>query len=215
MVPFDIFLAVVVGFSLIYSLFKGMVREIFSLLSLIAGYVVAVRYQGMGADWLEQFIGNDTVARLASFALLFIVTAAVVSILGGYARKLIRTSEVLSGWDRLGGGVFGVVKGVFFMVLLMFPLQLYPDVDSKLTRASIFAPHLRSLSNDLIDNLDAQGGFMQNIKMKTKELEKLKIIRDLSKKYKKNVKKAQDEHTASDRQELNDILDSIRNEDQE
>ena len=115
MAPFDIFLAVVLGVSLIYSIFKGMVREIFSLLSLVAGYVVAVRYQGVGADWLAQFISSATIARLVSFGLLFIFTALAVSIVGWYAKKLIRTSDAFSGLDRLGGAVFGVVKGVLLI----------------------------------------------------------------------------------------------------
>jgi len=191
-----------------------MVREIFSMLSLVAGYVVAARYQGVGADWLAQYITNDTLARVTSFGALFIVTAMAVSILGFYVKKVIHISEILSGFDRLGGGAFGVVKGVLFMVLLMFPLQLYPDLYVKVTRGSVSAPHLKSLSNDIVKALDAQDGFVDGLKKKKRELEKLDIIKDLSDKFNKSVKKSQDDHTASDQQELNKMLDSIKNEEQ-
>jgi len=212
MAPFDIFLAVVLGISLIYSIFKGMVREIFSLLSLVAGYVVAIRYQGVGADWLEQFISSATIARLVSFGLLFIFTALAVSIVGWYAKKLIHTSDAFSGLDRLGGAVFGVVKGLLFIILLMFPLQLYPEVYDEVTRDSLAAPHLSDLSRNIISKLDAQGGFVDGLKKKSKEFEKLRIFKDLSDKFKKKGNDAQDDHSSSDRQELNDMLDSIKYE---
>ena len=212
MATFDVFLIIVIVISLIFSVFKGMVREIFSLLSLVAGYVVAVRYQGIGVDWLEKYITNDTLARLTCFGALFILTAATVSILGWYVKKLIHTSGALSGMDRLGGGVFGVVKGVLLMVLLMYPLQFYPDIYVKFTRGSTFAPHLRDLSNDLSRSLDAKGGFVEDLKLKAKEIKNLDIIQGLTNKDKKSVKKTQDEHTTTDQKELKDMLDSITNE---
>lgn len=213
MANFDIFLAIFLGFSLIYSIFKGMIREIFSLLSLATGYVVAVRYQGMAGEMLEKYIANETAARLTGFGLLFLVAGAVVSVIGYYAKKVIHTSEAFAGIDRLGGGVFGLVKGGFLMILMMFPLQMYPDVYSKLTRGSIFAPHLRNLSNKLVDNLDAQDGFVKDIKLKMKEFKKPAILDKFSTK-KRRVNYPQDDHTQTDQQELNDMLESIRNEDQ-
>ena len=50
MTPFDIFVAVVLGFSLIFSLMKGFVREIFSLLAYVGGYFMATKYQGTFAS---------------------------------------------------------------------------------------------------------------------------------------------------------------------
>lgn len=214
MANFDIFLAIFLFFSLIYSIFKGMIREIFSLLSLAAGYVVAVRYQGVAGDLLEKYIANETVARLTGFGLLFMFAGAAVSVLGYFAKKVIHTSEAFAGVDRLGGGVFGVVKGVFIMILMMFPLQMYPDVYGKLTRGSIFAPHLRDLSNKLVENLDSQEGFVEDIKLKMKEFKKPGILDEFPIK-KRRVKKPQDDHTQADQQELNDMLESIRNESQD
>ena len=212
MAIFDILLIIVVVFSLIYSIFKGMTREIFSLLSLVAGYIVAVRYKGVGAEWLGQYITNDTAARLISFGLLFMITAAIVSVVGWYVKKLIHSSGALSGLDRFFGAIFGVVKGVFIMVLLMFPLQLFPSVEKDITEDSVFAPHLKTLSNDLADALDSQDGFGDSIKKKKEEYKFLETMNEKSKVIQKAVQNIQDDHTDTDQKELSSMINSIKNE---
>ncbi|NIQ02912.1 MAG: CvpA family protein, partial [Nitrospinaceae bacterium] len=44
MTGFDIFVAIVLGLSLVYSVLKGLVREIFSLLALVGGFLMAVKF---------------------------------------------------------------------------------------------------------------------------------------------------------------------------
>jgi len=215
MATFDILLLIVVLFSFIYSIFKGMTREIFSLLALVAGYIVAVRYKGMGADWLSQYITNETAARLISFGLLFMITAAILSVIGWYVKKLIHSSDALSGLDRFFGAIFGIIKGVFIMVLLMFPLQLFPAVEKDITEDSVFAPHLIKLSNDLADAIDSDGGFGDSIKKKKEEFKLLETMNQKSKEMQKTIQKVQDDHTASDQRELNSLLNTIRKEGQE
>ena len=212
MATFDILLIIVVVFSLIYSIFKGMTREIFSLLSLVAGYIVAVRYKGVCADWLGQYITNETAASLISFGLLFMITAAIVSVVGWYVKKLIHSSGALSGLDRFFGAIFGVIKGVFIMVLLMFPLQLFPAVEKDITEDSVFAPHLKELSDDLAETLDSQDGFGDSIKKKKDEFRLLETMNEKSKEIQKTVQEIHDDHTATDQEELNSIINSIRSE---
>ncbi|MGV7221292.1 MAG: CvpA family protein [Nitrospinales bacterium] len=215
MAIFDILLIIVVVFSLIYSIFKGMTREIFSLLSLAAGYIVAVRYKSVGADWLIQYITNETAARLISFGLLFMITAAIVSVIGWYVKKLIHSSGALSGLDRFFGAIFGVVKGVFIMVLLMFPLQLFPAVEKDVTEESVFAPHLKKLSNDLADVLDSQGEFGDSIKKKKEQFNLIETFNEKSKTIQKTVRSVQDDHSDTDQQELHTLINSIGEQGQE
>ena len=64
MTSFDIFVSVVLGFSLIFSLMKGFVREIFSLLSYVGGYLMAVKYQSTFAQVLMETIPSKPIAKL-------------------------------------------------------------------------------------------------------------------------------------------------------
>ena len=52
MTSFDVFVSVVLGFCLLFSLMKGFVREIFSLFAYVGGYLMAVNYQGTFAQFL-------------------------------------------------------------------------------------------------------------------------------------------------------------------
>lgn len=219
MTIFDIIVIVIVLLSLIYSIVRGMIREIFALLSIVAGYVLAVRYQGVGADWLKDIITNNTAARLTSFALLFIFSGLIVSLVGRLVKKLIHTSDALSGMDRTVGGAFGLVKALVFIVLLMFPLQMYPDAYRNVTRDSVLAPSLSRLSDKLIDALDAQEGFLDNMKRKFTRIERRntldKITDDLlqaGKNIKNNIGESVEEHSDKDKKQLDSILESFSKE---
>ncbi len=47
MTTFDIVVYSVIGLSVIFSLFKGFVKEVFSLLSYLGGYLMSSNYQGV------------------------------------------------------------------------------------------------------------------------------------------------------------------------
>lgn len=219
MTTFDIIIAVIVGLSLVYSIVRGMVREIFSLLAIATGYVIAVRYQGYGGDWLKDLITNPTAARLTAFAVLFFFSGFIVSLLGRLAKKAIHTSDTLSVMDRVIGGAFGLVKALVFIVILMFPLHMYPDTYRTVTRDSALAPTLARLSDKLVDTLDAQGGFMDKMKRKLRRIERdgaLDKVTDEIIKAGKTIKQSfdepQDDHTDSDKESLDNLLESFKDE---
>ena len=66
MTSFDVFVSVVLGFCLLFSLMKGFVREIFSLFAYVGGYLMAVNYQGTFAQFLMESIPSKPIAKLIS-----------------------------------------------------------------------------------------------------------------------------------------------------
>ena len=68
--------------------------------------------------------------ELIAFILLFVVVSRLIRLLGSFISGL--TSIILlKPLDRLGGTVFGLLKGVFVILLfltIMTPLQLYLDI---------------------------------------------------------------------------------------
>ena len=85
MTSFDIFVSVVLGISLVFSLMKGFVREIFSLLAYVGGYLMAVKYQDTLVRILIESIPSKPIAKLAAFAIIYIVTAIIISLIGKIA----------------------------------------------------------------------------------------------------------------------------------
>lgn len=216
MTTFDIIVTVIVGLSLVYSIYRGMIREIFSLLSIVAGYVIAVRYQGIGADWIKDVIINVAAARLTAFIFLFLFTGFIVSLLGRFVKKLIHTSNTLSAMDRFMGGAFGLVKALVIILIFMYPLQVYPDTYGKVTRGSALAPTLARLSDKLVDILDSQAGFIERMKRSIKRIERDKTLDKVTdelikagKTIKKSFEEPLEKHTESDKKKLDNLLESF------
>jgi membrane protein required for colicin V production len=153
MSTFDIVVLVLLGISLVYSFFKGMVREIFSILAYGGGYFAAARFSEDATGYLIKFIPNQTIARLVGFGLLFIITSIIISFIGKWVRGLMKSAGGLSAFDRLMGGVLGVAKGVFILTIIMIPFEFFPEVSEKVSQGSVTAPYLKQFALVLRQNV--------------------------------------------------------------
>ena len=218
MTSFDIFVSVVLGFSLIFSLMKGFVREIFSLLSYVGGYLMAVKYQSTFAQVLMETIPSKPIAKLIAFVAIYIITAIIISLMGKVAKAMLWSGTDLSMFDRIMGGIVGLARGVAILVAVMFPLQFFPEVAKKFTQDSYAAPHLAKVLN-FVNNpgtlnirkkiLDFD---MDGAKEKFEELKNLKNLSDTFNDLKKILPdndKPQDQYSKEDLKKLNEILKSV------
>ncbi len=202
MTSFDIFVAVVLGFCLVFSLMKGLVREIFSLLAYAGGYLMAVKYQGSVAVVLMESIPSKPIAKLVAFAAIYIVTAIIISLMGKIAKGILWSGTDLSTLDRILGGVVGLARGVVILVAITFPLQFFPEVAKKFTKDSYTAPYL-------VKVLDFD---MEGVKEKFNELKEMKKLKDTFDDLKKKLPdndKPLDQYSPEDQEKLNEILKSV------
>jgi membrane protein required for colicin V production len=140
----DIVLIIIVAVSVIYSLFRGFVREVFSLLSIVLGFMAAIRLYQIPAGILLTWIDNSIVAHILSFILTFIAVSICISLIGRLVRKFVRFVEFQSA-DRLLGAVFGLLKGVFVVTVLILVLILFlPPAHPVLTQSQL-SPHFITL----------------------------------------------------------------------
>ena len=226
MTTFDIVVYSILGLSVILSLFKGFVKEVFSLLSYLGGYLMASKYQGVFSQLLMESVPSKPIAILIAFAGIFIVTAIMISITGRIARGLIMSATQLSGFDRLAGGVVGFGKGVMIVVAVTFPLQFFPEVGKKIMKDSQTAPHLAKVLAFVSQNPEAlnirkklNDFDMGGMKEKFEELKNMKGMAEQFEDLKKSLpnmngdsKKGEnplDEYSKEDIQKLTDILKSV------
>ncbi|PIQ97578.1 MAG: hypothetical protein COV67_03480 [Nitrospinae bacterium CG11_big_fil_rev_8_21_14_0_20_56_8] len=217
MTPFDTFVVIVLSLSFLYSVFKGMIREIFSLVAYMGGYLMAVRYQDDLAEVLQQSISHPAFARIISFIGIYIITALIISLIGRAVRKLLADSAGLSGTDRVVGGLIGICKGVVIIVMVMFPLSIFPDMYSKVTQGSMFITHLEEVSDLLSRGVGGKGLIdkmpsMQGVKDRLEQLKKLKDLGDHLKDSQNLMNKPLDQYSDEDRKKLEDILNSVSKE---
>jgi len=88
----------------------GMVRASFSVLGVIAGFVVVDNLRDDTAGWLAAYMVNGTVIEILSFAITISATVAVTVVAAGIARRLVY--GMFMGWaDRLAGMTAGLALG--------------------------------------------------------------------------------------------------------
>lgn len=161
---FDIFIVVALVLSVAYSAFRGLVREVFSLLSLGVGYLVALNFQDNFAEWLSDYIENDILAHLMAYAILFATAYLVIFFIGKLVKKYVKKSEMITRVDRIWGGVLGLIKGVFIVVIVLFPLQFFESTYDKLTDDSVLRPYLEDVTTFLGDNIDVHREYLEDFK---------------------------------------------------
>ena len=137
---FDVAMIVVLILSGIWSLFRGFLREMLSLLGFVVVVTLAVYAYPYVLVALEGIVGEDWVRQIVGMALVFI--AAVVIFVGFVKLGVLLTHAMgLSILDRLLGFLFGLLKVVVFVSLLfMVGNKFLPDLTLLLTHTSILGP---------------------------------------------------------------------------
>jgi len=115
----DIAIIIVTVLSSVFGLWRGLIKEVLSLLTWIAALLVARVYGGYLAEMLINVIDNESVRYVTAFALLFIVVMMLGTLLNHLLSKLI-TVTGLKLVDRLLGGAFGVARGLIIVLVVMF-----------------------------------------------------------------------------------------------
>ncbi|PIR00952.1 MAG: hypothetical protein COV66_03760 [Nitrospinae bacterium CG11_big_fil_rev_8_21_14_0_20_45_15] len=215
MTPFDVCVLIVLTLSFLYSLFKGFIREIFSLLAYVGGYAVAVKYHGDLAKSLSSTISNETVAKVAAFVIIYVATMIAVKILGNIIRKFFQEAAGLSGMDRFLGAMVGLAKGLVILVILLVPLGYFPDFYKKATEGSISAPYLQSVSGWVTEALGASQEFIGNIPGMDGDTlkglkEKLKSLEDITKLSQKGDKQQSSATTNLNLERISQLSDEIK-----
>ena len=137
---FDLAMIVVLILSGIWSLFRGFLREMLSLLGFVVVVTLAVYAYPYVFVALEGVVSENWVRQVVGMALVFI--AAVVLFVAFIKLGAVLTHAMgLSILDRLLGFCFGLLKVVVFVSLLfLVGNKFLPDLTILLTHTSILGP---------------------------------------------------------------------------
>lgn len=116
----DYAVLIIIGFSVLLSLLRGLVRETLALAAWVVAFVVAGLFGSTLATLMPDEIPGEELRQLAGFAVLFFVVLLTMSLVAMAASQMVKSAG-LSVEDRLLGAVFGLLRGgavVMIMVLL-------------------------------------------------------------------------------------------------
>ncbi|MBG0781380.1 MAG: CvpA family protein [Bacteroidales bacterium] len=154
----DLIIALVLAWFAYRGYSKGLVIELVSLVALVLGIYVAMFFSDVTADFLvEYFNVGKKYLSLIAFVLTFILVVIGVVTIGRVLEKVI--DILLLGFlNKLTGGVFGVLKGMLILSLLIMLLNYIGFgsdlINEKTRQSSMFYETVENVAPLLYNQLD-------------------------------------------------------------
>jgi membrane protein required for colicin V production len=121
----DIAILAVLGLSVLVGMWRGFVSEVLALAVWVCAFWVAWLLGPALAERFSGSISTPSARILLACAICFVAVLVAGAIVTWLVRKLVAGSG-LSGTDRLLGMVFGLVRGLALVVLLVLLLGFTP-----------------------------------------------------------------------------------------
>ena len=135
----------VIGLSVLLSVWRGFMREVLSLAAWIVAFLIAFMFADAGAAYLAAYVSVPSVRIILAFGGLFLVTLFIGGLINILVAQLVKTTG-LSGTDRMIGIVFGVVRGVAIIGLLVLLAGLTPLPSDPWWNESLLLPRFQPMA---------------------------------------------------------------------
>ncbi len=115
---FDYTVIAIIALSALLGWWRGLAYEVLSLLSWAAAFLLARLLAASVFPYMPAGLGSEAARTAAAYAVLFIATLLVGSVVAWSLSKLVKFVGL--GWmDGLLGVLFGMVRGVLIVLMLV------------------------------------------------------------------------------------------------
>ncbi len=152
MIWVDFIILGILVISTVISLFRGFVKEIFSLAAWILAFWVAIRFAHPVSDAVFGSVEVPSARLALGYISLFLATLIAGSILAHLMTLLVKHTQ-LSGTDRTLGMIFGALRGVIIVMLLIIVAQMTPLDEDPWWQESYLIHHFERLAQWTLDQL--------------------------------------------------------------
>ncbi|MCU0608623.1 MAG: CvpA family protein, partial [Chitinispirillaceae bacterium] len=126
---FDILFIIGSMFFIIVGVRRGLIGEVFRIIALVAGFLVAFLYFSDLSPYLR--FASPSIANPVAFSLIYLATAILILLTGWMLKKIIRLTPL--GWvDYSFGGAIGLCKAVILFWIVCLSLSAFPASRAKL-----------------------------------------------------------------------------------
>lgn len=124
MTPLDWLIVAILAVSVVLAAEQGFVFELLTLGGVVVGYLVAAwEYQRLAPRFLP-YVKSARLAELAGFLTIFFAVLLLAGIGGRIARWSLKQAG-LHWFDRVLGGVFGVIRGAAIVAVLLLGMAAF------------------------------------------------------------------------------------------
>ncbi len=145
MATIDIVIAAIMGISFLVGVLRGLVKEALSLFFWIAAVVAAGMFNAEAGQLLSGMISSPLLQRVVGFVLLFVAVVFVGGLLGNLLSTLFSQAG-LAAADRALGGLFGIVRGLVIVTLLVWLTSRFAFLQTSFSE-SIALPYFAVLAD--------------------------------------------------------------------
>ena len=117
---FNIVDLVVISFILISCIvasYRGFIKEVFSMICWIAALMTAYYLHEKIKIELQEYINQKIIIDIVSFGIPFLIALFISNLISKWLSPKFSLPGLLF-FDKVGGFIFGVLRGIFFIVLL-------------------------------------------------------------------------------------------------
>lgn len=142
---FDMLIIVILAFCVIRGVFRGLIKEMSSIIGVLAGFYAAYSYYMVIAELLSRWISSAAYLNILSFLILFCSVFFIISILGVVIKYVLDIAFM--GWvDRVFGAGFGIIKGILIISVLLIIFTAFLPQNASLVKDSVLASHVAFVS---------------------------------------------------------------------
>lgn len=143
MIWIDVAILAVVALSAIIGFFRGFLREALGLATWIAAFYLAFILSKPAAVYLRPWVHIDSARLALAFAIVFLGVLVLGAVFNYLIGRLVSHTG-LAGTDRAVGIVFGVVRGVAVLIVLVLLAGATPLPKDPWWQQSLFIGQLQT-----------------------------------------------------------------------
>ena len=113
----DILVISIILISCVVATFRGFVKEIFSIISWLIALIVAFQLYETFKLELVQYISQKVIVDIVAFGFPFLATLFISNLISSWLSPKFSVPGLLI-FDKLFGLVFGITRGILFVLLL-------------------------------------------------------------------------------------------------
>lgn len=143
----DIIVIAIIIISAVLGLYWGIIRQVLSIVGLVAGIVVASRYAPSVAEWLTSFLPDTRFVDVIAYGVVVIGVSALASLLASLLHGFV--GLLFLGWaDHLLGAVLGAIQGAMLATVLVAILAANQSsaISTTLSESQFAAPIVQAFS---------------------------------------------------------------------
>jgi membrane protein required for colicin V production len=146
---FDVLVLLIFLAFLVRGIWIGFIRQISSLLAMLGGFLLAGYFDNEFYRLILPFIDKSQTAFFLTYILLFVAFFYLIKLMG-LGLKQVMDITLTTWFDRGVGGLFGLIKGVFFSSLILIGISSYLSGSNKYLKDSFTYPFLAKSSKAIL-----------------------------------------------------------------